>query len=65
MTLNSGNKIARNNWDLIPMPDTVITCIDTLGKNQPKLIKFTDRHGCLIGDIETSGVGDNSDEEEV
>ena len=65
MALNSGKKIIRWNWDLIPMPDTVTACIKTLGSNQPKFLTFTDRHGRLIGDVETPGVGANSDEGEV
>ena len=65
MALNSGKKISRRNWDLIPMPYTVIARVNTLGSNQTKLITFTDRYGRLIGDIETPGVGANSDELEV
>ena len=61
MTLNSGNKIAQNNWDLIPMPDTVIACANTLGGDQPKIFTFADRHGRIIGDVETQGVGANLD----
>ena len=47
------------------MPDTVIACANTLGGNQPKIFTFTDRHGLLIGDVETPGVGANLDEGEV
>ena len=47
------------------MPDTVITHVITLGSNQPKLLTFKDRHVCLIGNVETPGVGANSDEGEV
>ena len=60
MTLNPGKKIIWRNWDLIPMPDTVIARVNTLGSNQPNLITFIDRHGLLIGDIENSGVGSDS-----
>ena len=63
MALNSGKKIIRHNRDLIPMPDTIITRVNTLGGDQPKIITFIDRHGRLIGYIETPGVGDDSDEE--
>ena len=65
MALNSGKKIVRRNWYLIPMPDKVIDRVNTLGSSQPKLITVTDMHGRLIGDVETPGVGDNSDECEV
>ena len=65
MELNLGKKIVQRNWDLITMPDTRISSINTLGGNQPKLLTFTDRHGRLIGDVEPPGVGANSYEYEV
>ena len=65
MAFNSGNKIGRRYWGLIPMLDTVIARVNTLGGNQTKNFTFTYRHGCYIGDVETPGVGDNSDEGEV
>jgi hypothetical protein len=48
MALISGKKIVQHIWDVIPMPDVVINCINELGKDQPNLMTFTDRHGCLI-----------------
>ena len=65
MALNPGKKIVQRNWDFITMPDTVIVCVNTLGSNHPKLLTFIDRHGRIIGDVETLGVGVNSDEGEV
>ena len=65
MVLISGKKIFQTNWDLIPKPDTVIACVNTLGGDQPKLNTFAERHGRLIGDVETPGVGASSDEGEV
>ena len=65
MALNSGRKIVWRNWDLIPMPDTLIACVNTLGRYQPKILTLADRHGRLIGDTETPVVGANSDEDEV
>ena len=53
------------NCDLIPMTDTVIARVNTLGSGHPKLLTFTDRCGRLFGDVETSGVGANLDEGEV
>ena len=41
MALNTGKKIIRRSWDVIPMPDTVIARVNTLCSN-------TDRHGRLI-----------------
>jgi hypothetical protein len=56
MALNSGKKILRRSWDVIPLPDVVITRVNELGKYQPRLMTFTDRHGRLIGDMEIPGV---------
>jgi hypothetical protein len=64
MALNSGKKIVRHSWDVIPMPDVVINCVNELGKDQPSLVTFTDRHGRLIGDIEIPGVDSTEDEDD-
>jgi hypothetical protein len=64
MALNSGKKIVRRSWDVIPMPDVVINCVNELGKDQPRLMTFTDRHGRLIGDIEIPGVDSTKDEDD-
>jgi hypothetical protein len=60
MALNTGKKIIRCSSDVIPMPDTVIARVNTLGSDQPKqLIFVTDRQGRLIGntnDARTPGV---------
>jgi hypothetical protein len=64
MALNSIKKIVRRSWDVIPMPDLVIDRVNTLGRDQPQKMTFTDRHGCLIGDIEIPGVDADEDDEE-
>jgi hypothetical protein len=64
MALDSGKKITRRNWDVIPMPDLVIARVNTLGKDQPEMFTFTDRHGRLIGDAETPVVTDDADNTE-
>jgi hypothetical protein len=45
------------------MLDVVINRVNELGKDQPSLMTFTDRHGRLIGDIEIPGV-DSTEEED-
>jgi hypothetical protein len=60
MALNTGKKITRRNWDVIPMPDLVIALVNALGSNQPELLTLTDRHGRLIGDVEPPGILDDS-----
>jgi hypothetical protein len=62
MALNTGKKIVRRSWDVIPMPDVVIARVNALGSDQPRQMTFTDRHGRLIGDNEIPGV--DSDEEQ-
>ena len=56
MALNTGKKITRYSWDVIPMPDTVIARVNKLGRDQPEQLVFTDRHGNLIGDHDIPGV---------
>jgi hypothetical protein len=63
VALNTGKKIVRRSWDVIPMPDVVIARVNTLGSDQPRQMTFTDRHGRLIGDIEIPGV-DSEEEQE-
>jgi hypothetical protein len=63
LALNTGKKIVRRNWDVIPTPDTVIARVNTLGADQPELLVFTDRHGRLIGDTEIPGVDEDDDDE--
>ena len=65
MALNFGKKTVWNNWGLIPMPDMVIASINTLGSDQPKRLTFTDRHVHITGDVETPGLGEDSDEVDV
>jgi hypothetical protein len=61
MALNTGKKITRRNWNVIPMPDLVITRVNVLGSEQPELLTFTDRHGRLVGDVEIPGTVNNSE----
>jgi hypothetical protein len=50
MTVDTGKKITRRSWDVIPIPDLVIERVNTLGADQPEQMTFTDRHGRIIGD---------------
>jgi hypothetical protein len=61
MALNSGKKIARRSWDVIPLPDVVINRVNELVKEQPRLMTYTDHHGHLIGDMEIPGVDSTED----
>ena len=61
MDLNTGRKITLRSWDAIPIPDIVINRVNSLGIGQPEMLTYINRHGCLIGDIEISGVDDDND----
>jgi len=63
MALNTRQKIIRWSWDIIPMPDTVIACVNTLGSDQPEQLIFTNRRGRPIGDVEIPGVDFDEDDE--
>jgi hypothetical protein len=62
--LNSGKKIVRHSWDVIPMPDLVIDWVNTLGYDHPQHMTFTDRHGRLIGDVEIPEVDDKEENDD-
>jgi hypothetical protein len=64
MALNSGKKSVHRSWDAIPMPDLVIDRVNTLCRDQPQQMTFTDRHGCLIGDVEIPGVDAKEDDDD-
>jgi hypothetical protein len=64
MALNSGKKIVRRSWDVIPLPYVVVNRVNELGKDQPRLMTFTDRHGSLIGDMKIPGVDSTEDEDD-
>jgi hypothetical protein len=51
MALNTGKNIVRLSWDVIIMPDLAIDRVDALGSDQPQQMTFTDRHGHIIGNI--------------
>ena len=56
MALNTGKKIVRRIWGVIPVPDTVITRVNALGSKQTEQLVFTDRHRRPISDVKVSGV---------
>ena len=62
MALNTGKKITRRNWDVIPIPDVVIARVNSLGTGQPKQLNLTNRHVRLIRDIEIQGVDSDADD---
>ena len=67
MSLRSMKKVTRKSWDMILMPDTVISQVNILGKDQPYMLIFTDCKGLLIGDsdVEITGLGGDWDKNEA
>ena len=49
MALNTGKKIIRRSWDVILIPDTVITRANALGSDKPEKLVFTHRRVWGIG----------------
>ena len=51
MTLGSMKKVVRRIWDELPMPDTVIAQVNTLGQGQPNDLDLLDRNIRTIGEL--------------
>ena len=56
MSLQTGQKITRYNWDEIPIPQTVTNQVNVIGKDQPGHFIFTDRKSQQIGESDITGV---------
>ena len=66
MALNTGKKIVRRSWDVIPMTDTVITRVNALESDKPEQFIFTDRHGRPIDNVKIPGLDtSNADHIEI
>jgi hypothetical protein len=50
LALDTGHTIVRHQWVVLPMPPAIIARVTVLGKSEPSILTFTDRHGCEIGD---------------
>jgi hypothetical protein len=51
LALDSGQTIFRHQWVVLPVPPAVIDRVNLLGKNEPSILTFTNRHGQDIGDL--------------
>ena len=56
MSLLTIQNITRCNWDEIPIPQTVINCVNVIGKDQQEHFIFTNRKVQKIGESEITGV---------
>ncbi len=50
LALYTGHTITWHQWVVLPMPPAVIVRVNLLGKAEPSILTFTDRHGLEIGD---------------
>jgi hypothetical protein len=50
LALDTGHTITRHQWVVLLMPPEVIARVNLLGKVEPSILTFTDRHGREIGD---------------
>jgi hypothetical protein len=50
LALDTGHTITRHHWVVLPMPPAVIARVKLLGKAEPSILTFTDRHGQEISD---------------
>ena len=56
MSLSSGKKKIRQNWDAIPIYDEVITRVNVNRSNHQEQLIFTDWRGRTIRDVEFPGM---------
>jgi hypothetical protein len=63
LALDTGHTITWHQWVVRPMPPAVIARVNLLGKVEPSILTFTDRHGRKIGDYprEPKPVEDDDD----
>ncbi len=63
LALDTGHTITWHQWVVLPMPPAVIARVNLLGKAEPSILTFTDRHGHEIGDYprEPKSVEDDDD----
>ena len=64
MALDTGAKITRFQWTELPMPKTVIDRVNQIGKDEPPILTFTNRHGDEIGDT-TQDFDHDEDNDEI
>lgn len=66
MSLQTGAKFTGFKWTQLPIPESVIKRVNTLGKDQPRDLVFFDRHGNPIEDADTVQIaGVDGDTEDV
>jgi hypothetical protein len=55
LALDTGHTITWHQWVVLLMPPAVIARVNLLGKAEPSILTFNDRHGHKIGDCPFKG----------
>ncbi len=55
-SLNTNRILARRAWTVLPTPQAVIDKINSLGRDQPSLMTFTDMQGNKIGVVDNNDI---------
>jgi hypothetical protein len=50
LALDTGATMIRHQWVVLPMPSSVIDCVNFIGWREPSILTFTNRHGQDIGE---------------
>jgi hypothetical protein len=50
LALETGATVIRHQWVVLPMPSSVIDCVNFIGRCEPSILTFTNRHGQDIGE---------------
>jgi hypothetical protein len=50
LALDTGATMIRYQWVVLPMPSSVIDRVNFIGRREPSILTFTNRHGQYIGD---------------
>ena len=66
MSLQTGQNITRQNWDEIPIPQTVINRVNILRNDQPEHFIFANKKDQQIGESKITGLeGDQNGNPQV
>ena len=63
MSIQYANNTTRGIWDMVPIPDTVVSRVNDLEKGEPEHFIFTYQKGRLIVDAELTGMETSGNQE--
>ena len=66
LALDTGATMIRYQWVVLPMPSSVIDRVNFIGRREPSILTFTNRHGQIISDnLQDADLDGNEDLESV